>query len=247
MGSSPSVTTVKKEPYAYDPWFKSWAGGMNNVLMGSSYSPGTAGSYVYTPGAPKWENYTVDVGERGPFERRRQVQTPGTYTYVPGTPATQESSGLFDLLSNANNQYMDLASGFNNIYSQAMAGYDRLSRGELDPARKAVIDRQLNDAMKTAIGDRLTQWADRGVMGGTTVSDSMGELSREAADTWMRNYFQALADERAAYDAMLSGYNTATTAALKPYTVLDPVMEGFSRIHSDYYNDPQDTVASGGK
>ena len=244
MGSSPSVTTVKKEPYAYDPWFNTWASGLNSVLMGTGSGSVPTATYSYTP---------VQSGSRSRYpgsSRNRSSLTPGksgTVTMPSAQVGSPGNPGLFGLMSEANRQYADLSKDYARIYGDAMSGYQRLANGQLDEARKAVIDRQLNDAMKTAIGDRLTQWADRGVMGGTTVSDSMGELSREAADTWMRNYFQALADERAAYDAMLSGYNTATTAALKPYTVLDPVMEGFSRIHSDYYNDPQDTVVSGGK
>lgn len=250
MGSSPSTKTVKKEPYAYDPWFKSWAGGMNNVLMGSSYSPATEGSFAYTPGTPKWESYMYTPGgssERGPFENKRQVQTPGSYTWVPGTPETQASPGLFNLMSQANQQYMDLSQDFPDIYNQAMAGYDRLAGGELDPTRRAVIDQNLQSAMKTTLGDTVSGWADRGVMGGTTVSDGLGQIGKQASDTWFRNYSQALMDEKAAYDALLGGYGMATDAALRPYSMLTPVMEGLSKFHYDYYNDPQDTVVSGGK
>jgi hypothetical protein len=75
----------------------------------------------------------------------------------------------------------------------------------------------------------------------------MGELSREAPTPGCGTTSGLGGREGSLRTPCSSGYNTATTAALKPYTVLEPVMAGFSGSIPNYYNDPQDTVASGGK
>lgn len=155
--------------------------------------------------------------------------------------------GLFDLMGSGNAQYAKQTKGFDNLYADAMSGYRNLADGNLSQPRMDVINKNMNDMLKNTLGTSLSGWADRGVMGGTTVSDGLGEIGKQATDMWYRNYAQALADERAGYDSLLKGYSWGTDEALKPYSTLGPIAEAFYRIHGDYYNDPQDTVVSGGK
>jgi hypothetical protein len=94
MGSSPSVTTVKKEPYAYDPWFNTWASGLNSVLMGTGSGSVPTATYSYTP---------VQSGSRSRYpgsSRNRSSLTPGSPGRspcppprwdLPGTPGSSAS------------------------------------------------------------------------------------------------------------------------------------------------------------
>jgi len=155
--------------------------------------------------------------------------------------------GLFDIMSSGNRQYQNLNRGFQGIYDQVMDGYRRTAGGQLDANRLANLDANMNTQLKQRMGDALSEWADKGVMGGTTVSDAIGEIGKEFSDAYIRNYSQLLNDQNAAYQALMGGYSAGTSEALKPYSTLAPIAEAYSRIHGDYYNDPQDTVVSGGK